>query len=85
MAKSFASSFIDCGIECAGAVSLESRLRPDASFGLSDWAEDNSVEYFEIADVNGREFRLICEQAQPSLLLLEWSQILSKATIDMFP
>jgi len=85
LSMSLASSFIDCGMVCVAAVSAHPKFRPDGAIGLSDWAKSQSVEHFEIADVNGAEFKSLCERAQPDTLLVEWHQILKTPTLDLFP
>jgi len=85
LSMSLASSFIDSGMACVAAVSANPKFRPDGASGLSDWAKSQSVEHFEIADVNGAEFKSLCERVQPDTLLVEWHQILKTPTIDLFP
>lgn len=85
LAMSLANGFIEGGLKCGGAVSLEAKLLPDASIGLSSWAIEKRTQYFEISDANSADLKQIQKVIQADLLLVEWPKILKKATIDLFP
>ena len=83
-AERFADGFADGGLPCVGAVSLRESLLPDNSNGLASWASKKAVNYFEITDANSVEFKTIVEKTGAELLLVQWTRILSQATISMF-
>ena len=55
LAMSLANGFIEGGLKCGGAVSLEAKLLPDSSMGLSSWAIEKCTQYFEISDANSAD------------------------------
>jgi methionyl-tRNA formyltransferase len=85
LAESFAEGLIDAGLKCLGAISLSQKMRPTNSPGLSSWAFQASVKFYEVENINSPEFTALAKAICADLLVVEWPQLLDTQTIDLFP
>jgi methionyl-tRNA formyltransferase len=85
LAESFADGLIDAGLKCLGAISLCPKLRPTNSPGLSSWASQAFVEYYEVENINSPEFIGLAGAIRSDFLVVEWPELLQTQTIDLFP
>jgi methionyl-tRNA formyltransferase len=69
-------------INLVGVVCLPVNLLPLNSISLKEFAEENKLKYFEIEDVNSKEFSDLISNYSIDILFSTWPRILSKKTLE---